>query len=203
MDWERGATLYRFQVWLERPALVEAVALAGPRRSDRAVDLGTGTGAFLRELARAPDPPESVVGVDTSAAMLAQAGELPTGWRLMQADARALPFEDGCVDLLVTAYLLHVVAADERAAILAEARRVLSRRGRLVSVTPAAPRSRVGRRVVQSICGHGRRAGGLGAGLCPLDPRPELEGAGFVVRVARYVARGYRSWCVLAEPPRR
>jgi ubiquinone/menaquinone biosynthesis C-methylase UbiE len=199
--WQRAAAFYRWQIALERPALREAVALAAPRRTDRALDVGTGTAGLLEQLARAGEPPQLAVGVDSSPAMLAHAGQLPPGWKLGVADARCLPFEDGSFDLVTAAYLLHVVSADDRAAIVRELARVLSRHGRLVTVTPAEPRSLAGRILFAPLRWSGCRSDGVLAGFCPLDPRRDLEAAGFVVRVVRYVDRGYRSWCVLAERP--
>jgi ubiquinone/menaquinone biosynthesis C-methylase UbiE len=202
-EWSRVAAVYRWQMPLERPALAQAVVLAAPRRSDRVLDLGTGTGGMLEELARAAEPPEAVVGVDRSRAMLAHVGKLPNGWKLACADARSLPLDTCSFDLITAAYLLHVASARDRAAILHEASRVLARRGRLVVVTPAEPFSLLGRILYAPLGCVGCRSGGLLAGFCPLDPRRDLESAGFRVRAVRYVDRGYRSWCVLAEssPP--
>jgi SAM-dependent methyltransferase len=192
-SWGRVAALYRWQLPLERPAL------AAPRRRDRVLDLGTGTAGLLAQLARAPEPPALAVGADCSAAMLARADPLPERWQLLRADASRLPFADDSFDLVTAAYLLHIVAPAQRARILAEAARVLSRHGRFVVVTPAEPRSSRGRALYAPFRWSGCRSRGLLAGFCPLDPRQDLERAGFVVRAVRFVDRGYRSWCVLAS----
>ncbi len=198
--WSLVAPLYRWQMMLERPALAEAVALASPRRLDRALDLGTGTAGLLERLAQAAEPPEFAVGVDSSQQMLAHAARLPHRWQLLCADACDLPFEDDSFDLVTIAYLLHLTPSANRRALLSEAARVLTRRGRLVVVTPARPRSLLGRALFAPIAWRAERSSGLLAGFRPLDPRADLEAAGFVVRAVRYVDRGYRSWCMLAQP---
>jgi ubiquinone/menaquinone biosynthesis C-methylase UbiE len=72
---------------------------------ERILDLGTGTGAAARVLARRFTD-ASVIGVDLSAEMIAEAGrllppELGDRVRFEQADAASLPFEDGSFDLVV------------------------------------------------------------------------------------------------------
>jgi hypothetical protein len=59
--------------------------------------------------------------------------------------------------------------------------------GRLVTVTPVAPPTTFGAAAVRI------------AGRYLLDPRADLERAGFMVRTARYVRAGYPSVCVLAR----
>lgn len=145
MCWDRIARAYDRQLALERPALRAALDLAEVRPSERLLDLGTGTGAVLRELARRPSRPGEAVGVDVSAAMLAHAPALPSSWRLVQADATDLPFGDASFDVAVAAYLLHLLERDVFVRALAEARRVLRPGGRLVTVTPAAPCSLLAR----------------------------------------------------------
>ncbi|MGH3002597.1 MAG: class I SAM-dependent methyltransferase [Gaiellaceae bacterium] len=185
---------------LERPALVEAVALGASRRSDRVLDVGTGTAGVFELLAKVAEPPEVAVGVDSSPEMLAHAPPLPQRWQLVHADARELPFEQESFDLVTMAYLLHLVRPVDRRALLAEAARVLAPGGRIVVVTPAAPRSRLGRALLAPLAWAANRSSGLLAGFRQLDPRADLEAAGFEVSAARYVDRGYRSCCVRAEP---
>jgi len=198
--WSRVAPLYRWQMMLEQPALAQAIALAAPQRLDRVLDLGTGTAGMLERLAQAAEPPEFAVGVDSSQEMLAHAPRLPLRWQLLCGEARDLPFEDDSFDLVTMAYLLHLIPSANRRELLSEAARVLTRRGRLVVVTPASPRSLLGRALFAPLEWRAERSAGLLAGLRSLDPRADLEAAGYAVRAVRYVDRGYRSWCVLAQP---
>jgi ubiquinone/menaquinone biosynthesis C-methylase UbiE len=106
----------------------------------------------------------------------------------VHADARALPFPDARFDVATCAYLLHLLDPEERARVLAEMRRALAADGRLVTVTPVAPPTAFG------------AALGRVAGRYLLDPRTDLERAGFAVRATRRVRAGYPSLCVLSEP---
>jgi len=198
--WDRLARLYDLQLWLERPALDRAAALADVASGERLLDVATGTGALLRRLADRPVRPAEAVGVDASPAMLARARPLPGGWNLAEADARTLPFADATFDAVTAAYLLHTLDLPARGAVLAECRRVLRPDGRLVTVTVSQPRSRVGAWLAGPIISLAGRSSGTLAGLRPLDPRPEIEAAGFTVE--RAVAVGgvaYPSLCVLAR----
>lgn len=198
MDWSRVAAFYDWQLSLERPALAAAVALADPHGDDDLLDIGTGTGGLLRELARRPDHPRKAIGVDASARMLAKVPALPEGWTLERADARRLPFADRAFSVVTAAYLLHVVDAETRREVIGECRRVLRPGGRLVTVTPTLPRARVARALYAPLAAAAGSSVGPAAGFRPLDPSPELERATFAIAAATYVRRGYPSLCVLA-----
>ena len=159
----------------ERAALETAADLAAIDGSETLVDLGTGTGALLAELATRQPRPRVAIGFDRSAAMLARVPALPAPWRVEQASVDALPLAAASVEVVTAAYLLHLLDEDERWAALAEARRVLAPGGRIVCVTPSRP-----------------------WWLRPLDTRPALKSAGFTLVRARTVRRGYPSLCVLA-----
>ena len=186
--WDVVAPVYDLQLALERPAIETALALVEPRSTDRLLDLATGTGAVLRALAERVPRPTGAIGVDASAAMLARVPTLPGGWRLVRADAGALPFPGARFDVVTCAYLLHLLEPGARGRTLAEIGRVLAPGGRVVTVTPVAPPTRFGALI--------RRV----AGSYLLDPRADLERAGFGVRAARYVRAGYPSLCVVSEP---
>jgi ubiquinone/menaquinone biosynthesis C-methylase UbiE len=199
VDWSDAAAFYNWQVLLERPALRAAVVLADPQLDDDLLDVGTGTGGLLREFARHPGRPRRAVGVDASAAMLEHVPALPREWTLQQADARRLPFADAAFAIVMAAYLLHVVDAVTRQVIIGECRRVLRDGGRLVSVTPSRPRRRVARMLYAPLAAaSSASSSGPGAGFRPLDPRGELEEAGFTITATTHVGRGYPSLCVRA-----
>lgn len=198
MDWSQLASFYDWQLPLERAPLAAAIALAEPRPDDVWLDVGTGTGGLLRQLARHRDRPPRAVGVDASEAMLARAGPLPEGWALQHADARRLPCADGAFSIVTTAYLLHVVDPSTRAQIIGECRRVLRPDGRLVVVTPTWPQTRIARILYAPLAARARSAIGPAAGLRPVDPRRELEDAQFTITATTYVGRGYPSLCVSA-----
>lgn len=97
----------------------------------RVIEVGCGTGAVARDLARRPNVRE-VVGLDPSPAFLAKARELAADiltLRFEEGDARALPYEDGAFDAVVFHTCLCHVPDSKKA--LAEAFRVLRGGGQL------------------------------------------------------------------------
>jgi malonyl-CoA O-methyltransferase len=108
---------------MEQEALVPLLEgiLAG-----RALDLGCGSGRYMRLLAQRGLG--DVVGADLSPAMLARARE--TGWPVVRAAASGLPFAAGSFDLVVCALVVgHVSSLD---GVIAESARVLRPGGVLV-----------------------------------------------------------------------
>ncbi len=193
------ARWYDAQLALERQALRAAIELAAPRGDELVLDLGTGTGALLRLLARETEHPSRVIGLDASSAMLRHVPPLPEGWQLIVADARSVPLEDASVDVVTCAYLLHLLDGAARGAVLAEIARVLRPSGRVLTVTLLEPRGLLGRSLLApaqlALC----RVLGPRAGWCQLDPTAELTGAGLRPRTRRVCTRGYASLCVLGE----
>ena len=112
--------------------------------SDRILDVACGTGAVALELVRRFGC--SVVGVDQSSAMLAEArrrvvraGET-AHVDLREARAEALPFEDESFDGATFTYLLRYV--DDPAATLREIARVVRPGGRIASLEFFVPERR-------------------------------------------------------------
>ncbi|MBA3264355.1 MAG: class I SAM-dependent methyltransferase [Thermoleophilaceae bacterium] len=197
--WERLSGRYDRQLWLERCAVGTALDLLAATADERTLDVGTGTGEVLRQLASRPARPREAIGVDTSPAMLARVGALPACWSVQVADARALPFADAEFDVASASYLLQVVADADRALVLAELRRVLRPGGRLVTVTPAIPDAGLARRLARVFDQLAARRPDRYGGLRALDPRVALPPEGFTVMEARWNVRGYPSLCVLAR----
>ena len=111
----------------------EALAAAARVPSvGRLLDIGTGTGLVLGLLAAEA---ESAFGIDRSPEMLRLArAKLSEGGRqlaeLRHADMLQLPFEDGSFDTVTLVQVLHF--ADDPAAVVAEAERVLAPGGKLL-----------------------------------------------------------------------
>lgn len=168
--------------------------------SDTLLDVGTGSGAVLREVECLGLRPARMIGIDESGPMLARAqAVLPAGTELRRADARALPLTDASVDVATCAYLLHLLTADARAAVVLELHRVLVPGGRLGTVTVAPPKRGLTRLLSAPSRTAAMRSSGLLAGLRPLDPRDDLEAAGFEVDAVHRTLTGYPSLCVLAR----
>jgi ArsR family transcriptional regulator len=129
---------------LDLPAdLVEAelLRLLGYGMLGRALDIGTGTGRLLEFLAPRL---QAGFGIDASPTMLALARvrlakpDL-SHLTVRQADMYALPFRDASFEVVLLHMVLHY--AEDCAAAIAEARRVLTADGRLV-VVDLAPHDR-------------------------------------------------------------
>ena len=205
--WDRHAASYERQERFEARAVDAALRLAAPAAGGRLVDLATGTGLLLRRLADSPTRPREAVGVDRSPAMLARVGPLPDGFSTLLADARAVPLPDGWADVVTCSYLLHVLEPNERAEVLAEARRLLRPGGDarlvVVSVWPdeRRPGGRLAHNVMRALARARPRAWGA---LRPLDPTADLARAGFAVTQRVLLPRrGYPSLVLAATaaPP--
>ncbi|MBA2349904.1 MAG: methyltransferase domain-containing protein [Solirubrobacterales bacterium] len=196
--WDRTAGTYARQERLEHRAVRRALDLLAPGPDEALLDVATGTGLVLRELAARPAPPNAVIGLDRSAGMLAEVGPLRSGWRTVRGDATALPFENARFDVAISSYLLHLLDAPERRVVLGELLRVVRPGGRLVVVTVWSPRAAV-RALFGGLARSSERAFG---GLTPQDPRGDLQAAGWRLRRADVLHRGYPSLVMLAEQPR-
>jgi ubiquinone/menaquinone biosynthesis C-methylase UbiE len=197
--WDRLSRHYDRQLWLERSAVATAIDLLAPRADERCLDLGTGTGEVLRQLARRDPRPYEAVAVDWSTAMLARTGALPAGFSAQLGDVRALPLPDATFDAASACYLLHLLAPADLPVALAEIRRVLRPGGRLVTVTPAIPARGPTRPLARALDRLAAWRPERYCGLRALDPAPALETAGFAVIRSRWSLRGYPSLCVLGR----
>ncbi len=102
----------------------------------RLLDIGCGTGAFLREVKR-NHPRLAVTGLDLSAPYLAVARRRLQPWsrvRLTEAAAEAMPFGRAEFDIVSCLYLFHELPARVRRAVVAEIRRVLKPGGTVILV---------------------------------------------------------------------
>jgi SAM-dependent methyltransferase len=95
------------------------------------LDIGAGTGIVAEAILAAAPAIGGVYGVDISAGMLERASARLPG-HVVRASAQRLPFADGRFDAVVAVHVLHLVP--DMTATLAEARRVLRPRGRVVAI---------------------------------------------------------------------
>jgi len=129
-DWDRIRALH-----LSEDAVEKAMqTVVGKRRFESMLDIGTGTARVMELFA---DRVQNGVGVDINRDMLsvARANLDRAGARhlsVQQADLYALPFEDGCADLVTIHQVLHYLHDPGMA--LAEAARVLTPGGVLLIV---------------------------------------------------------------------
>lgn len=117
-------------------ALVAAANLGG---ADRVLDCGTGAGHTALAMAAGAS---EVVGIDITEEMVSQASDLArargvTNVRFELANATALPYADGCFDIVTNRQSCHHYGDLEAA--LAETARVLQPGGRFLLVDSIAP----------------------------------------------------------------
>jgi ubiquinone/menaquinone biosynthesis C-methylase UbiE len=130
-----------------RRQVLERVLHETPRGALRLLDVGTGTGRFLRQAARSL-PGAELHGVDLSPWYVAFARErLAAGSgaspaaapHIEVANAEALPFADGSFDVVTNIFMLHELPRRVRRQVLAEMHRVLAPGGLLVIEDAAQP----------------------------------------------------------------
>lgn len=118
------------------PPLRAAIRRAGGAGRARLLDIGCGTGAFLRE-AKRNYPRLAVTGLDLSAPYLALTRRRLAEWSrvtMVNAAAEAMPFATGHFDVVTCIYLFHELPPAVRRAVADEIRRVLKPGGTLVFV---------------------------------------------------------------------
>lgn len=125
-----------------------AARQAGAAPGRRLLDLCTGTGELALRCVRLG---AEVTAVDFTASMLsrARAKARGGGLRLLEADARRLPFADSSFDVALLSFALHDMPARARVESLREAARVARESVIVVDYDPAA--SGFGRRLVISM----------------------------------------------------
>lgn len=116
-----------------------ALRRGGLKPGMKVVDVACGTGAVTRAILQVLDGQGSVVGVDPSVGMLAQA-RANVHAEFREGRAEVLPFPDASFDLLTMGYALRHVEDLHQA--FAEYRRVLRPRGRVLLLEITRPKGR-------------------------------------------------------------
>jgi ubiquinone/menaquinone biosynthesis C-methylase UbiE len=127
-----------YEIWArlaESRARRRVLELADPGPAEDVLEVATGTGAQLVELARR-NRRGRTVGVEVAAGMLAKTrGRIADsgldGVEVVEADARELPFAEQSFDLIVNSYMLDLLPRDEIPRVLAGFHRLLRPGGRL------------------------------------------------------------------------
>ncbi|ATR21158.1 hypothetical protein HVPorG_01279 [Roseomonas mucosa] len=203
-DWDEMRAL-----GLPAAAIEAALLEALPARPGRLLDIGTGTGRLLELTAgRAGAAPDTALGVDASRAMLALARArlaergLAQHCAVRQADMYRLPIADSSFDTVTLQMVLHY--AEDPAAVLAEAARVLAPGGRLL-IADLAPHKRGELLARQAHRWPGfddaQIAGWLGAAGCaPLPARTAAMGGEGALEVRLWPATRLPAAASLSTP---
>lgn len=128
--------------WYRRDALRRA----GLRPGMQVVDVGCGTGLMAREALGLVGPSGSLVGVDPSPGMMAQA-QVDRA-RFVEGRAESIPLPDASADFLCMGYALRHI--DDVDAAFAEFRRVLRPGGRLLVLEITRPAGAFGRAALKA-----------------------------------------------------
>ncbi len=129
-----------YEVWArgtESKARRCVLELAAPRDGEAILEVATGTGVQLAELARR-NPTGRTVGIELADGMLArtrkrlESSGLAERVELLRADALAMSFADETFDLVTNAYMLDLLSHEAIPKALAEMKRVLRPGGRVV-----------------------------------------------------------------------
>jgi len=124
----------------EAPVRREGLTLLNPRRGERILEIGFGTGHTLVAVASAVGPEGTVLGLDLSDEMVrmtASALKLSGLFhraQLRRGDATDLPYQAASIDAVFMSFTLELFEDSEIPAVLRECRRVLRQGGRLVVV---------------------------------------------------------------------
>ena len=108
---------------------IETLLPAAHKAVTRIADAGCGTGIVTVRLV---GPGRSVIGIDRSPGMAAVAASRLPG-RIMLGSVIRLPLASGSVDVVTMVWLLHLLSPADSAAAVAEAGRVLSPGGLLIT----------------------------------------------------------------------
>ena len=125
-----------------RQAFRALAVASGARTGDRILDVGCGTGYFVRMLAEIAGAQGSVVGVDAAPEMIAHASSRSRSAANVSFEvgsAGALSFPAASFDVVVSSLTMHHVAPAEQLAAVQEMRRVLRPGGALLIAEFQAP----------------------------------------------------------------
>jgi SAM-dependent methyltransferase len=139
--WREGGT---GQAWADNDALMDRLnqpiadaieAAVRPRAGERMIDVGCGSGATTRAMARRLGPEGRCVGIDITPALLELArakavSEGVAGAEFIEGDAETYPFEAGAYDAVISRFGVMFFASPEAA--FRNLRRALKPDGRLV-----------------------------------------------------------------------
>jgi demethylmenaquinone methyltransferase/2-methoxy-6-polyprenyl-1,4-benzoquinol methylase/phosphoethanolamine N-methyltransferase len=139
----RWARFYDIVTWLmtlgREPSIRKmTIELAGIKKGERVLDVGSGTGTLTIAAARHVGPTGEVHGIDPSTEMVGvarqKAAKGGVGAQFQTAVIERLPFPDGHFDVVLSSLMLHHLPPEVKRAGFAEVNRVLKPGGRFLAV---------------------------------------------------------------------
>lgn len=134
-DFDTRAIGHDEKVWSEaleykdyEAALTLTVQWVAPRKGDRGLDIGTGTGNLAGRLI---NQGADMAGVDQSKEMLKRCRQKYPGLETKLGNFLALPYMDGRFDFTVSSFAFHHLSEDQKRLAIEEMRRVLKPHGRI------------------------------------------------------------------------
>ena len=194
--WDRVAAVYRVQEPLELRSVRALVGDVEPLPHERVLDLGSGPGTVCRLLTRGGGPAQ-LLAVERSGAML-EHGSYGSA-AVVRAEGQTLPLPDDSVDVMLAAWVLHVLPRSVRRQVLAEAARVLRPTGRLGFIVPARP-SNPAQRLLRRLARTGSARPVLGALDLAVGLDADLAEVGLHAVRRRRTGIGYLADVVVCLP---
>ncbi|WIV19008.1 MerR family transcriptional regulator [Paenibacillus polygoni] len=111
-----------------RTALQKVLEAVQPKKGEKGVDLGTGTGNLA---ALFMENGIEMKGMDQSIAMLREAERKHPGYEVRLGNFLAIPYDDYQFDFAVMSYALHHLTEDQKLLALLEIKRILKPHGRI------------------------------------------------------------------------
>jgi len=110
---------------------------------EKMLDMCCGTGGATLAIAKKAGEASEIVGMDLSSGQLRRARKKRglSSVRFVEGDVAATGFEEGCFDKVFITHSLHEMKRKERMEVLAEAKRVLKDRGRVIVLELDNPES--------------------------------------------------------------
>ena len=122
----------------------QALFLLKPKADERILDVGCGTGTFLKLLRDSSGIPLELFGIDASDDMLSASRRDSKAIAFQKADASTLPFPDRSFDAVVSILALHHMPDDVKKQAIGEIARVLKKDGKVVILDLFRPNTRLG-----------------------------------------------------------
>ncbi len=120
----------------------QALVLLKPKAHERILDVGCGTGTFLKLFRDNSGVLLQLFGIDASEDMLQEARKNANTISFQCADAAALPFDNESFDAVVSILALHHMSKDVKKRAIGETVRVLKKDGRIVILDLFRPKGR-------------------------------------------------------------